>query len=156
MFCLLYKCFAFLMVKRRGARNVSNKHHNHSSVSIMLQDLKWTSLEQRKKEARVRLTMIYIIENNKVAISKEECQYHQQECIETCMHDKCFQQPSASSDYRQKLILPNNDPGLEHSSSWGCISTVIRGFLASLKKLDLMLILWEEGWFCMRTKHISV
>lgn len=60
-------------------------------------------------------------------------------------------------DYRQKLILPNNDPGLEHSSSWGCISTVSRGFLASLKKLDSIIILWEEGWFLnAHQTHISI
>ena len=44
-------------VQRRAARFVTGRYHNRSSVSNMIDDLGWPSLEQRRKEAR--LTMLY-------------------------------------------------------------------------------------------------
>ena len=46
-----------------------NNHHNRSSVSKMLEKLKWGSLENRRKDAR--LTMMYKIDRELVAIRKE-------------------------------------------------------------------------------------
>jgi hypothetical protein len=48
---------------------VTNSHNNRSSVNQMLEHLDWKSLEQRRKDAR--LTMMYEITNEKVAIPKE-------------------------------------------------------------------------------------
>jgi hypothetical protein len=45
------------MVQRRAARYVTNSHHHTSSVSSMIDDLNWKSLEDRMKIAR--LTMMY-------------------------------------------------------------------------------------------------
>jgi hypothetical protein len=45
------------MVQRRAARYVTNSHHHTSSVSSMIEDLNWKSLEDRMKIAR--LTMMY-------------------------------------------------------------------------------------------------
>ena len=41
------------MVQRRSARYVLNRYNNTSSVSDMISDLKWESLEQRRKEQRI-------------------------------------------------------------------------------------------------------
>jgi hypothetical protein len=57
------------MVQRRAARYVTSSHNNRSSVNQMLEHLEWKSLEQRRKDAR--LTMMYKITNEKVAIPKE-------------------------------------------------------------------------------------
>jgi hypothetical protein len=57
------------MVQRRAARYVTYSHNNRSSVNLMLEHLEWKSLEQRRKDAR--LTMMYKITNEKVAIPKE-------------------------------------------------------------------------------------
>ena len=79
------------MVQRRAARYVTNSHNNRSSVNQMLEHLEWKSLEQRRKDAR--LTMMYKITNEKVAIPRN-------------MQDKSFQIPSAASDYRKYSFFP--------------------------------------------------
>lgn len=56
-------------VQRRAARFVSNRYHNTSSVSDMITDLNWPSLEIRR--LRSRLIMFYKIVHHKVAIYPE-------------------------------------------------------------------------------------
>ncbi|XP_071145213.1 uncharacterized protein [Mytilus edulis] len=121
------------MVQRRAARYVSNKHHNHSSVNLMLQHLKWTSLEQRRKEAR--LTMLFKIENNKVAISKEG-RLIPLKRLSRNMHDKSFQVPAASCDYRKHSFFRRTirdwnalPPGVVSAPS-------VEAFKASMTKLN--------------------
>ena len=43
------------MVQRRGARYVNNKHSSLTSVDSMMEDLKWRSLEDRRRDARLIL-----------------------------------------------------------------------------------------------------
>ena len=57
-------------VQRRAARFVSNRYHNTSSVSDMLQNLNWPSLEIRRTQSR--LVMFYKIIHNVVAIMPPE------------------------------------------------------------------------------------
>ena len=54
-------------VQRRAARYVTNRHHNKSSVSSMLDHLNWQTLETRRNISRV--TMLYKITHNLVAIN---------------------------------------------------------------------------------------
>ncbi len=54
------------MVQRRAARYVSNRYHNISSVTDMLNTLEWNTLEQRREH--IRLTMLYKVANGLVAI----------------------------------------------------------------------------------------
>ena len=54
------------MVQRRAARYVTNRFHNTSSVSDLLQDLNWPTLQQRR--LRTRLIFFYKIIHNLVAI----------------------------------------------------------------------------------------
>lgn len=51
-------------VQRRAARFVLCRHRNTSSVTSMLEALKWPSLKDRRK--RARLTMLYKIQHKKV------------------------------------------------------------------------------------------
>ena len=55
------------MVQRRSARYVTNTYRNRSSVSEMLEQLNWVSLEERRK--RARLSMLCKIKNNDVNIN---------------------------------------------------------------------------------------
>ena len=55
------------MVKRRLARFVTNQYSNRSFVTDKLEQLKWTPLEDRRKDAR--LLMLYKIRNQEVNIS---------------------------------------------------------------------------------------
>ena len=56
-------------VQRRAARYVANNHRNRSSVSNIIQRLKWKPLAERRKDAR--LVMLYKIDRELVAINKE-------------------------------------------------------------------------------------
>ena len=56
-------------VQRRVARYVANNHRNRSSVSNIIQRLKWRPLADRRKDTR--LVMLYKIDRELVAISKE-------------------------------------------------------------------------------------
>jgi hypothetical protein len=58
------------MVQRRAARYLINRHRNTSSVTSMLGDLEWDTLETRRK--KTELTMTYKIINNLIAIRAEE------------------------------------------------------------------------------------
>ena len=57
-------------VQRRAARFVLSSQHNRSSVTAMIQRLGWRSLEDRRRDAR--LTMLYKIDHELVAISKTD------------------------------------------------------------------------------------
>jgi hypothetical protein len=58
------------MDQRRAARYVTNRQRSTSSVGDMLQHLKWRSLEDRRRDAR--LVMMYTISQGKVAVSKSD------------------------------------------------------------------------------------
>lgn len=45
------------MVQRRAARYATNRYHNTSSVTEMLQELDWESLESRR--VKIQLTLLY-------------------------------------------------------------------------------------------------
>ena len=55
------------MVQRRLARFVTNRYRNRSSVTDMLEQLKWTPLEYRRKNAC--LSMLYKIRNQEVHVA---------------------------------------------------------------------------------------
>ncbi|XP_071170901.1 uncharacterized protein [Mytilus edulis] len=121
------------MVQRRAARYVMNKHQNHSSVSKMLNHLEWRSLEQRRKDAR--LTMLFKIVNEKVAVTKED-RLIPPKRLSRNMHNRSFQIPAASNDYRKFSFFPRTikdwnslPPGVVSAPS-------VEAFKASVTKLN--------------------
>jgi hypothetical protein len=83
------------MVQRRAARYVTNRYRNTSSVTSMLGDLEWDTLEIRRK--KIRLTMMYKIINNLIDIRAEE--YLTKPTRQTrSSHSLKYQQFSASTD----------------------------------------------------------
>jgi hypothetical protein len=54
------------MVQRRAARYVTNRYHNTSSVSSMIEQIEWTTLEERRKDSR--LLMMHKLKNNIVRV----------------------------------------------------------------------------------------
>ena len=84
------------MVQRRGARYVSNRFGNRSSVDNMLATLEWKSLQDRRKDAR--LGMLYKIVNDKVALDKGDRLVPPLRSTMN-MHQLSFQIPSSRSDY---------------------------------------------------------
>ena len=57
-----YQIDAVEMVQRRAARFVTGQYNRYQSVISMLQELKWTSLQQRRQEQR--LVNLYKCVNN--------------------------------------------------------------------------------------------
>ena len=58
------------MVQRRAARFVLNRYHNTSSVSDMLDELRWTSLETRRQNCQ--LSLMYKIVHNLVDVPADQ------------------------------------------------------------------------------------
>jgi len=54
------------MVQRSAARYIQNDYHYTSSVTNMLRELKWSTLEQRRNQAS--LTMLHKIHNRQVNV----------------------------------------------------------------------------------------
>ena len=121
------------MVQRRAARYVTNSHNNRSSVNQMLEHLEWKSLEQRRKDAR--LTMMYKITNEKVAIPKEG-RLIPPKRLSRNMHDKSFQIPSAASDYRKYSFFQRTIRDWNTLPPGVVTATSVEVFKASLTKLN--------------------
>jgi len=91
------------MVQRRAARYVTNRHHNTSSVTDMLNHLGWRPLALRRTDAR--LCMMYKIVHCLVAIPSEKyfipitrpSRHH---------HNLSFQTPSSKTDYHMYSFFP--------------------------------------------------
>ena len=98
-----YRSHCLEMVQRRGARYVSNKHNNTSSVDNMLNKLEWRTLEDRRRAAR--LTMLYKISNDLVAIEKSSRLVPPNRLTRN-MHGKSYQIPTATNDYRKGSFFP--------------------------------------------------
>ena len=90
------------MVQRRAARYVLNRHHNTSSVSQMLQTLKWSSLEQRRQASR--LNMLFKISNDYVKVQTDEL--HQLEERARRTNSKAFKRITCSSDVKSNSFIP--------------------------------------------------
>jgi uncharacterized protein (UPF0305 family) len=88
---------------KRAARYVTNRYRNTSSVTSMLGDLEWDTLEIRRK--KIRLTMMYKIINNLIDIRAEE--YLTKPTRQTrSSHSLKYQQFSASTDYYKHSFFP--------------------------------------------------
>jgi hypothetical protein len=90
-------------VQRRAARYVANNHRNRSSVSNIIQRLKWRPLADKRKDAR--LMNLYKIDREFVAINKEN------KLIPTGRktrksHNRSFQIPSSRIDTRKMSFFP--------------------------------------------------
>ena len=95
------------MVQRRAARFVTNRFHNTSSVSDMLEHLEWDTLEARR--CKLQLTMFYKIVNNIVDINKDL--YLEPAMAKTrANHSKKFRQISTSQNCFKNSFFPRTFP----------------------------------------------
>jgi len=91
------------MVQRRAARYVTNRYHNTSSVTSMLDHLQWESLESRRTKAQ--LTMLFKIANDLVDIPAQQ---HLSTATTRSRrtHKNSYMQPSTSTTYHQFSFFP--------------------------------------------------
>ena len=102
-------------VQRRAARFVNNDFRRQSSITEMLQKLKWDSLQDRR--ARSQLVMLYKIQYQLVAIP--DATYLVPFTRSTRGHGWWHTLPSATHQNisLQTLILPDSNQALEHFTS---------------------------------------
>ena len=90
-------------VQRRAARFTVNRYHNTSSVTEMVNSLKWPSLRHRRKVAR--LAMLWKIINDEAVVDKTQIQPAPDR--QRRRHTQQLQQLQCRTKYRQQSFLPN-------------------------------------------------
>ena len=96
-------------VQRRAARWVTNRCRQTSSVGEMLNDLKWTSLEKRRKLAR--LTTFYKVHHGLLKITSKFAPTVSASKRQTRRsHQLHYNIPSSRTSYRQKSFFPRTIP----------------------------------------------
>ena len=95
------------MVQRRAARYVKNRYHNTSgsSVTEIIGQLQWTSLEERRKTAR--LILLYKISNGLVKIDAAD-RLITPTRFSRNMHRRSFQIPACHITARRESCYPRN------------------------------------------------
>ena len=91
------------MVQHRAARYVVNRYHNTSSVTSMLEDLKWPTLEERRQ--RARLVLMYKIVNGLVKIDATD-RLVQPSRLSRNMGQHSFQIPPCNTIIWKESIYP--------------------------------------------------
>ena len=91
------------MVQRRAATYVTNRHHNTSSVSSIIEDLNWKSLEDRRKIAK--LIMMYKLVNGLVLVNTEDSLIPPDR-ISRNNNTKAYQIPSCRTEIRKESYFP--------------------------------------------------
>jgi hypothetical protein len=91
------------MVQRRAARYVKKWYHNTSSVTEIIGQLQWTSLEERRKTAR--LILLYKISNGLVKIDAAD-RLITPTRFSRNMHRRSFQIPACHTTARRESFYP--------------------------------------------------
>lgn len=95
------------MVQRRAARYVTSRYHNTISVTSMLNELEWETLQSRRTKSQ--LTMFYKIENSLVDIEMSD--YVDKPTRPTrSQHSKKYRQLPCSKTYYQNSFFPRTVP----------------------------------------------
>lgn len=91
------------MVQRRAARYVLSRYRNTSSVSDMYTQLQWTTLQERRRTAR--LCMFFKIHHGAVAINPED---HMTRLNRTTRHvnSQGYRLPHSRADYHLHSFFP--------------------------------------------------
>lgn len=102
------------MVQRRAARFVLNRQHNTSSVTEMLKELNWETLEQRRK--KLRLLMFYKLHTKEITVDTTKYlvpRQHQSRHV----NDHPYSIPLARTDSYKYSFFPRT------IKDWNCLPT---------------------------------
>ena len=92
-------------VNRRAARYVIDDYHRLSSVSSMLRSLGWSTLEDRRREAR--LTLFYKIVKGEIAVSSEDIYLELADRQTRSTHKFKYKTKSASTSNLSNFVTHN-------------------------------------------------
>ena len=95
-------------VQRRAARYVCRNYRNTSSVTGMLENLRWPTLSCRRKISR--LSMMHKITYNHVAIKKDSYLVPRQGRSSRHFNTLAYRQPTATVSYYKHSFFPGTIP----------------------------------------------
>ena len=100
------------MVQRRAARYTLNRYQSTDSVTNMLQELNWDTLESRRKKSR--LTMLYKFHNN---LLDSDCHKYLAPVDRPSRHwhKFAYRVPSSATNYHQMSFIPRT------IKDWNCL-----------------------------------
>ena len=100
-------------IQRRAARWVNNRFRRTSCVEKMIEDLKWPSLKDRRKKAR--LEMFYKYHNKLVTINSKYCPKPSVSRLGRRRNNSCaYNIPQTRTLYRQSTFFPRTIPEWNH------------------------------------------
>ena len=121
-------------VQRRAARYITNRKRYTSSVGDMLQHLKWHSLEDRHRDAR--LVMMFKISHDKVAVSKSDrlspSLRHSRN-----MHSQSYQVPLCRRQQRKASFSPRTIVDWNHLPHIAVLSESVESFRGAITSSNL-------------------
>jgi hypothetical protein len=91
-------------IQRRAARFVMRRYRNTSSVSDMIDELRWPSLESRRRTAR--LAMLYRIQHDLVSIEAIKAKLQPLPARQRRGHNQQLTLPHCRTQYQQASFLP--------------------------------------------------
>ena len=91
-------------IQRRAARFVLRRYRNTSSVSNMIDELRWPSLQDRRQAAR--LTMLYKIRHKLVCTNNFTVKLQPAVARQRRGHTYQYVQPRCRTQYQQQSFLP--------------------------------------------------
>ena len=107
-------------IQRRAARYVTNRYHNTSSVSDMLDQLEWSSLESRRTNSR--LTMMYKMTKHLANVDTSDKLIPLQRPSRNC-NNLAFSIPSCRTSIQKESFYPRTTKDLECSKGRQCWGT---------------------------------
>ena len=96
---------AIEMIQRRAARYVTNRYERYASVTEMLKELQWDSLEERRR--RQQLVMFYKIHHNQLEVNKDA--YIRQSSNSRpsrYFNNKAYEIPGTGPEYYNNSFFP--------------------------------------------------
>ncbi len=121
------------MVQRRAARFMNNKYKwNDGSVIIMLRDLKWTNLRDRRRE--LRLALFYKVVHHLIAVPSSDILTLQTRS--RAHHHQSYKHITTSTTNFSESFFPRTVPEWNRLPKKVVNCTTIYSFKANLKKLD--------------------
>ena len=123
------------MIQRRAARYIIRKYDRQESVSDMISDLSWETLEQRRAKARV--VTGYRIVNGLVCIPDDQLT---PSTTKTRGHSKKFRQIGARTNYYKYSFFPDFIPLWNSLPDSLVTSSTLKDFRTRLKDIHLKTI----------------
>ena len=131
-------------IQRRAARFVLRRYRNTSSVSNMIDELRWPSLQDRRRAAR--LTMLYKIRHKLVCTNNFTMKLQPAVARQRRGHTYQYVQPRCRTQYQQQSFLPRTIQDWNNLPQTTVEATTIDSFVSRASKPATQM--WGFFLFC--------